>query len=80
MIDFRVNWKIYNLLVEFPYNNSHHASLGMSPFEDLYGRKCRTPTCWMELSERNLVGPELVLQTEGKVFIIQNHLKAACNT
>ncbi|KAA3462073.1 DNA/RNA polymerases superfamily protein [Gossypium australe] len=27
----------------------------MSPFEALYGRRCRTPTCWMELSERKLV-------------------------
>ena len=28
---------------EFLYNNSYQASLGMSPFEALYGRKCRTP-------------------------------------
>jgi len=27
---------------EFSYNNSYQASLGMSPFEALYGRKCRT--------------------------------------
>ena len=29
---------------EFSYNNSYQASLKMSAFEALYGRKCRTPS------------------------------------
>ena len=29
--------------MEFAYNNSYTASIGMAPYEDLYGRKCRTP-------------------------------------
>jgi hypothetical protein len=28
---------------EFSYNNSYQARLKMSPFEALYGKKCRTP-------------------------------------
>jgi hypothetical protein len=28
---------------EFSYNNNYQASLKMSPFEALYGRKCMTP-------------------------------------
>jgi hypothetical protein len=33
-------WKDYLHLIEFAYNNGYHASLKMSPFEALYGRKC----------------------------------------
>jgi hypothetical protein len=37
---------------EFSYNNSYQASLKMSPFEALYGRKCRAPLYWSETGER----------------------------
>jgi len=40
-------------LIEFAYNNSYHASIGMAPFEALYGRRCRTPVCWKEVGERD---------------------------
>ena len=42
---------------EFSYNNSYQASLKMSPFEALYGRKCRTPLMWLEVRERSFLGP-----------------------
>jgi transposase InsO family protein len=35
---------------EFSYNN-YEASLKMSPFETLYGRKCMTPLYWIRLGE-----------------------------
>jgi hypothetical protein len=37
---------------EFSYNNSYQASLKISPFEALYGRKCRTPLYWDQTGER----------------------------
>ena len=37
------SWEHLLPLMEFTYNNSFHSSIGMAPFEDLYGRKCRTP-------------------------------------
>ena len=37
--------------VEFSYNNSYQASLKMTPFEVLHGRKCRTPLYWSETGE-----------------------------
>ena len=47
-------------LMEFAYNNSYQINIGMAPYEALYGRKCRTPVFWDEVSERKLVGPEIV--------------------
>nr|KYP66231.1 hypothetical protein KK1_012518 [Cajanus cajan] len=48
-------------LVEFTYNNSFHASIGMTPFKALYGRKCRTPLYWFKEGESMIVGPEIIL-------------------
>jgi hypothetical protein len=45
---------------EFSYNNSYQASLKMSLFEALYGRKCRTPLYWDQISETQFFGPEII--------------------
>nr|GEZ13344.1 putative reverse transcriptase domain-containing protein [Tanacetum cinerariifolium] len=42
-IDFGKGWEKYLPLVEFLYNNIYHASIKASPFEALYGQKCRSP-------------------------------------
>jgi hypothetical protein len=39
VMDKPLEWKDYLHLVEFAYNNVYQASLKMSPFEELYGRK-----------------------------------------
>ncbi|KAJ9546782.1 hypothetical protein OSB04_019325 [Centaurea solstitialis] len=44
VLDFGGSWDTYLPLAEFSYNNSYHASIGMPPYEMLYGRRCRTPT------------------------------------
>ena len=61
----------------FSYNNSHHSRLGMAPSEALYGKKCRTPVCWNEVTERKLIGPEIVQFTTNKIELICSRLKAA---
>jgi hypothetical protein len=43
VMDKPSKWEYYLHLVEFAYNNGYQASLNMSPFEALYGRKCNTP-------------------------------------
>jgi hypothetical protein len=62
---------------EFSYNNSYEASLKMSPFEALYGRKCRTPLYWDQTGERQFFGPELIQEAEEQVRIIRENLRVA---
>jgi hypothetical protein len=49
----------------------------MAPFEVLYGRRCRTPLSWFETGERRILGPDLVIEAEDKVKVIQANLKIA---
>ena len=77
VLDFKGSWDKYLPLVEFSYNNSYQASIGMAPFEALYGRKCRSPICWNEVGEAKLLGPELVRLTTEKIQIIRQRIRAA---
>ena len=76
-IDFKGSWDDHLPLIEFSYNNSYHASIGMPPYEALYGRKCRSPVYWEEVGERKMLGPELVQQTKEAVELIKKRLIAA---
>ena len=60
ILDFKDSWVKYLLLVEFAYNNSYQASIGMAPFEALYGRKYRTRVCLDEVRERKINDMELI--------------------
>ena len=57
-------WEDYMHLAEFAYNNGYQASAKMSPFEVLYGRKCRTPVTWDSLVDWLMLGPNLLLDLE----------------
>ena len=70
VLDFGGSWKLYLPLVEFAYNNSFQASIGMAPYEALYGRRCRSPVCWFETGEGQLLGPDMVRITFEKVKLI----------
>ncbi|KAL9267539.1 Transposon Ty3-G Gag-Pol polyprotein-like protein [Drosera capensis] len=71
------SWDHHLPLVEFAYNNSYHASIGMAPFEALYSRKYRSPICWDDIEDILVVGPELAQETADKVKLIQTQMKAA---
>nr|GEX52716.1 putative reverse transcriptase domain-containing protein [Tanacetum cinerariifolium] len=76
-IDFGNSWDRHLPLVEFPYNNSYHASIKAAPFEALYGRKCRSRVCWSEVRDSQLTGPELIRETTKKIIQIKNRLLTA---
>ncbi|GJR38571.1 putative reverse transcriptase domain-containing protein [Tanacetum coccineum] len=77
VIDFGKGWGKHLPLVEFSYNNSYHASIKATPFEALYGRKCRSPVCWAEVGDVQLTGPEIIHETTEKIVQIRQHLQAA---
>ncbi|KAL6312880.1 hypothetical protein AAG906_022641 [Vitis piasezkii] len=77
VMDFKGNWVEHLPLIEFAYNNSFQSSIGMAPYEALYGRPCRSPMCWMESGEASLIGPELVQETTDKIRVIRDRLLAA---
>jgi hypothetical protein len=54
------SWDKCLLYAEFSYNNIYQESLKMSPFEVLYGRKCRTPMFWNEPGENQVFGSEIL--------------------
>eukprot|EP00253_Pinus_taeda_P005349 PITA_05349 len=60
-------WEDYLHLVEFSYNNGYHTSTQMSPFEVMYGRKCRTPTSWGGPEDKLSLGPEMLKEMEDMV-------------
>ncbi|XP_028104578.1 uncharacterized protein LOC114300962 [Camellia sinensis] len=65
------SWETHLPLVEFAYNNSYHSSIGMAPYEALYGRPCRSPVCWAEVGDKSLLGPEIVQLTIKKIKTIR---------
>ncbi|RDX83960.1 hypothetical protein CR513_35065, partial [Mucuna pruriens] len=48
------SWDSLLPLVEFTFNKSYCSSIGMTPNEAFYGRRCKTLLCWFESGE-NLV-------------------------
>nr|GEV93221.1 putative reverse transcriptase domain-containing protein [Tanacetum cinerariifolium] len=70
-IDIGKGWINHLPLVEFSYDNSYHASIKAAPFEALYVRKCRSPVCWTDVREAQILGPELIQETTGVVRFVK---------
>ncbi|KAL5575384.1 hypothetical protein UlMin_017083 [Ulmus minor] len=77
VLNFGGSWNQHLPLIEFSYNNSYQATIGMAPYEALYGRKCRSPVHWYETGEAIVTAPEFVENTTNAVKKIQARMKSA---
>ena len=62
--DHPKKWEKYFHLVEFAYNNHYQASVKLSPFEILHGRKCNTPISWSNPVDKLMLGADLLKEIE----------------
>nr|GEY61179.1 reverse transcriptase domain-containing protein [Tanacetum cinerariifolium] len=70
-------WKSFNKALDFSYNNSYHTSIKVASFEALYGCKCRSPICWAEVGDRQLIGLAIIHETTEKIVQIKSRIQAA---
>ena len=60
VLGFGGSWEDHLYLFEFSSNNNYQTSIGMTPFEALYGRPCKSLACWLETRDRLVLGLDLV--------------------
>ena len=70
-------WEDSLHLAEFANNNGYQDSSNVSPFEVLYGQKCRTPVTWDNMVNQLMLGPDLLLDLEQLVTKVYGNLKEA---
>nr|GEW48111.1 putative reverse transcriptase domain-containing protein [Tanacetum cinerariifolium] len=77
VLKFGKGWDRHLPLVEFSYNNSYYIIIKVVPFEALYGRKCRSPICWVYVGDSQLTSPEIIYETTMKIVQIKSRIQAA---
>ena len=51
----------------------------MTPYKELYRRRCRSPVGWFEVGEATLLGPDSIIYAMEKVQLIRDRLKTTQN-
>ena len=75
MIDFKGSWDGHLPLIEFAYNNNYRSNIQMAPYEELYGRRCKSLVGWFEVVKAALIGPSSVHYVMEKGQLIRDRLK-----
>ncbi|KAL8088499.1 hypothetical protein AgCh_038323 [Apium graveolens] len=65
------------LAIKIPRKTNDYRSVGMSPYEALYRKRCRSPLYQNEVGEHKMLGPEVVQRTKDIVDLIRGRLIAA---
>ncbi|WVZ63764.1 hypothetical protein U9M48_013371 [Paspalum notatum var. saurae] len=55
----------------------YQTSLKKSPFEALYGKRCRTPLFWNQTGEKQVFGPDIIQDAEQQLRIVRENLRVA---
>jgi hypothetical protein len=67
VLTYNKKWEDNLAFADFSYNNGYDTSLEKTPFEVLYGRKCRTPLMWSEVEDRVIESPDFIKAVEEKI-------------
>ncbi|XP_022869157.1 uncharacterized protein LOC111388633 [Olea europaea var. sylvestris] len=70
-------WSKFLPLMEFAYNNSYQATIGMAPYKELYGRICESPVYRDDIGERKLLGPDMIHKMAEVVMQIRQGMQTA---
>ncbi|WVZ71140.1 hypothetical protein U9M48_019760 [Paspalum notatum var. saurae] len=76
-IQYGTSWDKSLPYAEFSYNNSYRASIKMSPFRALYGRRCELPCIGINRGRSELFGPGIIEDAERQVRMIRENLRIA---
>src|SRR4051812_44248422 len=90
ILDFDGTREDHLPLEKFVYNKSFQSSIGMAPFEALYGRPCRSLLYWVDEGESTIVrrravdtteeitllGPKLITESTKKIALIIQRIRA----
>jgi hypothetical protein len=75
VMDKPSKWEDYVQILQFSYNNGHHASLKMGPCDALYGRICSTLVIWDNLVKKFILRLEILKEMGIEVANIRYNLK-----